>query len=112
MLSINEFGDLDLFKITEDNNDDDVIIEKNDEDSYEMMGGAEGDDDVVYFHNNNGGGGRFGGYGDGGGRLNRRKGGEVKMADVGFFNVKQMRRYDNVIQDMLSGRVMISLYKT
>nr|GEU67095.1 hypothetical protein [Tanacetum cinerariifolium] len=66
----NEFGDLDLFKLTEE--DDDDVIEEDGEDSFEMMGEVEGD--------NNG----WFGYG-GGGRFNRR-GGEVKIADVGFFN--------------------------
>ncbi|GKE20709.1 hypothetical protein Tco_1432221 [Tanacetum coccineum] len=59
MLSKNEFGDLDMFKLTEQE-DDDVIIEEydDDEDSYKMMGGAEGHDGIVYFHHNNDGSGR------------------------------------------------------
>ncbi|GJY14196.1 hypothetical protein Tco_0383505 [Tanacetum coccineum] len=89
MLSKNEFGDLDLFKLTQKEHDDVIEVSEGEDDSFEMMGGAEGDDDVAFFHHNNnggGGGGRFG-YGGGGGRLNRRGvGREDKMADVGFFN--------------------------
>nr|GFB89889.1 hypothetical protein [Tanacetum cinerariifolium] len=71
MFSKNEFGDLDLLKLTEQE-DDDVIIEEYDEDDgFEMIGGAEGYDGIAYLRNG-GGGGRFG-Y-SGGGRFNRRGG--------------------------------------